>query len=319
MVAVNGWFSLVMQKHLPRPLFFALTLLGVCALLGSCSEKRKTIGAIRAAYNKSHYEEAIVLCEHALRHDIHDGQVYYYYGLALLAKGRDFEALKRFREAATADSLLKTGISKELLASGKGEFDRGDTSRAADRLRAAVEFDSLADLGRLKFLVADAYFDDRDFTHAEKLYADAVREWPDTAAAEQAFFNLAASRLSLADSAGALDALEAQLEHFPRGSLAMQARFREENLLYEHANSEFQRGNYDAVVEEIQKLLEKTTNNTLVQRARFLLGEAYERLEDYHAAYEQYQAIIEKDRGASGRIVERARQKINAFKDSGLL
>jgi TolA-binding protein len=123
----------------------------------------------------------------------------------------------------------------------------------------------------------------------------------------------------MADSTGAFEALEMQLDQFPKGSLASQASFRLVNLLYEHARSEFVRGNYDRVVEEVEQLLKRTTNRTLVQRARFLLGEAYERLEDYHGAYRQYKAIIDTDRGASGRIVERARQKINAFHDSGLL
>lgn len=308
-----------MEKRPPRLLLFVLAAISFCVVAGSCTQKQKSVNAIRDAFNSANYEETIVLCEHALRHDVRDGKVFYYYGLALLAKGRDFEARRRFDEAVAADPRLGKDISEQLLEGGREEFNRGGTSRAASRLRAAAEYDSLADLGRLKFLVADAYFEDRDFTRAEKFYTAAVLEWADTAAAEQAFFNLAESRLTLSDSTGARRALDAQLEHFPRGPLAMQARFRLENLMYEHANSEFVRGNYNAVVEEIQALLERTTNNTLVQRARFLLGEAYERLEDYQAAYEQYQAIIEKDRGASGRIVERARQKINAFRDSGLL
>ena len=76
---------------------------------------------------------------------------------------------------------------------------------------------------------------------------------------------------------------------------------------------------YDKVVEGINALLARATNVSLVQRARFLLGEAYEHLEDYPSAYDQYKTIIEQDRGASGRIVERAREKINALRDSGLL
>ena len=40
---------------------------------------------------------------------------------------------------------------------------------------------------------------------------------------------------------------------------------------------------------------------------------------DYAKAYEQYKTIIMEDRGASGRIVERARAKIEAFRDAGLL
>ena len=108
-------------------------------------------------------------------------------------------------------------------------------------------------------------------------------------------------------------------ERFPKGPLAVEAKWKLVNLLYEHARSEFSRGNFESVIEEIGSLLEQTTNTSLVQRARFLLGEAYERMEDYRSAYDQYRAIIDEDQGASGRIVERAREKINTFHDSGLL
>jgi tetratricopeptide (TPR) repeat protein len=296
-------------------------VLAVVLLLGGlgCSKNRKAISEIHDAFSTQDYDETILLCEHALRRDVRDGKVYYYYGLALLAKGRDFEAIRRFDEAVAADSVLAKAVSDELLEAGREVFERGQKSRAASRLRAAVDYMAGANLGQLKYLVADVYFEDRQFADAERLYAEAVEAWPDTAAAEEAYFNLARSRIALADSTGALTALEMQLDRFPKGPLSGQAKFRLENLLYEHAQSEFVRGNYDTVIEEIGRLLERTTNRTLLQRARFLLGETYERLEDYQGAYQQYKAIIDTDRGASGRIVERARQKITAFQDSGLL
>ena len=99
----------------------------------------------------------------------------------------------------------------------------------------------------------------------------------------------------------------------------MQAEWKLVNLLYERARSEFDRGNYEAAQDVLTDLLERTDNVSLVQRARFVLGESYERMGDYGEAYEQYKAIIREDLGASGRIVERARARIDAFRDAGLI
>lgn len=308
------------MKCISNPLTLtALAVVLCCVLASGCSEERRTIAKIKSAYNDGDFDEAILLCESALRHDIHGAEVPQYYGLALLGKGRDFEAFRRFDDAITIEPNIAPDIASRLLDAGREAFRRGKRQKAAQLLRRAREYDATVDLGRLKFLVAEAYFEDRDFEDAAHLYKDAVASWPDTAVAEAAFFNLAASRLALEDSSGALEALEAQLKRFPRGTLAAEARFKTVTLMYEHAQGEFRRGNYDAVVEEVTQLLERTDNNSLVQRARFLLGEAYERLEEYHDAYDQYRAIIDKDRGASGRIVDRARQKILAFEESGLL
>jgi tetratricopeptide (TPR) repeat protein len=291
----------------------------IALVAGGCSEKRKALGEIRESFAQKNYEETELLCQHALRKNIHDAEIYYYYGLSLLELGRDYEAFRRLEEATAADSTMRGEIAERLLAKGRDAFGRGGARRAADRLKLAVSMDSDLEIGSLKYLVADAYFDDRGFEEAAVLYASAIVERPDTAAAENAYFNLSVCYVALGDSAGALQALDDLLNRFPKGKMAGRAHWKLVNLLYEHAKAEFARGNYEIVVEEINTLLKRATNVSLVQRARFMLGEAYERLEDYASAYDQYRTIIDQDRGASGRIVERARQKIDALRDSGLL
>lgn len=294
----------------------------VCLLLLACgvgcSGRGKTLAKIRDTVAKKNYEETMVLCEHALRKGVQDAKVYYYYGLALIEVGRDFESFRRFHEAVGRDSTLARPVALTLVRKGRSAVEKGQ-SRAADRLRQAADFDPTIELGVHKYLVADAYFDDRAFARAARFYSDAVVEWPDTSVAEKAYFNLAACYLTMADSAQAIGALEEELARFPKGTYSGRARYKLINLLYENASTQFAQGNYEAVVEQTTALLERTENRSFVQRTRFLLGEAYERMGDYENAYQQYKAIIDKDRGASGRIVEKAREKINAFRDSGLI
>jgi len=285
-----------------------------------CSGKNDNLNAIRTAYEAHDYEETLVQCRHALRTGADDVEVQRYYGLALLAMGRDFEAFEHFRKVVATDPKYSAPLARHLVEWAGDAYGRGDTRRASDCLLAAIDIDpAISGLGFYRYLVADAYFEQKQFSEAERYYKDALAEYPDTAIAEGALYNLSQCHIANEDSSAAIADLETQLERFPKGDLSEQALWRLSNLLYESARSDFARGNYEAVVETVGKLLERTDNQSLVQRARFVLGEAYERLGDYAHAYEQYRAIIDEDRGASGRVVERARERIAAFRDSGLL
>jgi tetratricopeptide (TPR) repeat protein len=296
-------------------LFFA-TGLFVCA---GCSKEKKALATIRSEFSKQNYEEAMVLCEHALRNDIVDGEIYYFYGMSLLAVGRDYESFEHFDRAIRLDSSLATPIADHLGQKASESFSAGRSKKAAQQAKNAAELDPHADFGTLTYLVAEAYFKEGEFTKATHFYETALREYPDTAIAENAHFSLVESYLAVGDSTEAVHTLERQLASFPRGALADRAKWTLVNLLYEQARGEFDRGNYEAALEIGTELLERTNNVSLVQRARFVLGESHERMGNYTEAYQQYQAIINEDRGASGRIVERARAKIEAFRDAGLL
>lgn len=293
----------------------------VCIFFAStgCSKRQKALASIKEGFANHNHQEVIVLCEHAIRNDIRDSEIYLYYGLSLLELDRDFESLRQLRQAARMDTTLKEHIAGALVEKGKSALRSGGTKRVASRLMAASNFYPDVELGRFEYMVADAYLQKREFQRAADLYGSALVAHPDTSVAEQAYFNLSECRLSLGDSTGAVEALEELMEAFPRGGIVSRARFKLVNLLYGMAEAEFLRGNYETVVENVATLLKRTDNVSLRQRARFLLGEAHERMEDYRKAYEQYRAIIDEDQGASGRIVERARQKIEAFRDSGLL
>jgi len=295
-----------------------LLIVQVFAVVG-CSQERKALSEIKGSYEDGKYPDTIIFCEHAIRKGVRTGAVYYYYGMALMETGRDFEGFRRFGEAKMADPETAPGISAYLYDKGRESAAAGRRQQALARLKLATDMNEDLDLGTLRYLVGDAYFDEREFERAVNLYVTAVYQYPDTSAAEGAFFNMSRCYVALGDSASAIAALERQIENFPRGPLAGQARWKLVNMIYEGAKAEFERGNYQTVIEQVTDLLERTRNVSLVQRARFLLGEAYERMEEYEQAYEQYKAIIREDRGASGRIVERAREKINTFRDSGLL
>ena len=90
------------------------------------------------------------------------------------------------------------------------------------------------------------------------------------------------------------------------------------NILYDRGEKMFLTGNYEETISLMAEVMARTRNPGLRQKSRFLLGETYEAMGDLDEAYQQYQKVIQTDRGASGRIVERARAKIAALREAGL-
>jgi tetratricopeptide (TPR) repeat protein len=283
-----------------------------------CSKERRALSEIRKTFEAHEYREAVALCRHAIRRGVDEAELYYYYGASLVSLGRDFEGFRHLGEAARRDPDLSATIGSFLFESGDLSFRQGRRSQASKRMQKAVEIDPSLELGAYLYLVADAYFADKEYERASQFYARAIEARPDTAVVEQAYLNLAEAYEEIQAAGQARESLERLLDLHPRGSLATQARWRLANLMYEQGEKHFLLGNYDEVVEVIGELLKRTRNPGLVQKSRFLLGETYERMGEFSQAYHQYREIIEQDRGASGRIVEKAKAKIATLREAGL-
>lgn len=276
------------------------------------------VSEIERAFEAHEYQEAIALCRHAIRRGVDAAQVYYYYGASLISLNRDFEGFRQLGEAARRDPSLSGKIGAFLFENGELAFQQHKRSQAAKRMQNAVEIDPTLDLGRYLYLTADQYFADKEYEKASQMYARAIESYPDTTVVKDAYFNLAVAYGEIGAHAKARESLELLLDLDPGGSLATEARWRLVNLMYEDGEKQFVLGNYEEAVEILEKLIVRTRNPGLAQKSRFLLGETYERLGQYDSAYHQYQKIIDSDRGASGRIVERAKAKIETLREAGL-
>jgi outer membrane protein assembly factor BamD (BamD/ComL family) len=237
--------------------------------------------------------------------------VHYYYGLALIALGRDHEGFAEVDLAVAAEPDLKPEAAAFIRESASKEgLSRADASRRRAR---AWELDPSADLGRHRFAVAGYYFKERKFDTAAALYEEAVRAYPDTSACETAYARLAECWTQLGDAEKARKAMETLVKRYPRGRFAGGVSSNLDGLSYEEARAHFEAGEYEAALEVARELVDRTDNRLLQQKARFLLGETYEAAGDRMAAYREYRELIRADRGDSGRLVEQARARIEAL------
>jgi len=271
---------------------------------------------MRRAFERGDYHEVVTLGRHAEKRGEADADVHYYYGLALIALGRDHEGLGEIERAVADDSELKVDAATAIreLAARDG-VSRADAAR---RLGAAWELDPSTDLGRERFAVADHFFAAREFRAAATLYEEAVRAYPDTSACEAACARLVECWGELGDTDRARAAMEILVSRYPGGPHAAGIASRLDDLAFTDARGHFDAGEYQQALEVARELVARSENRLLQQKARYLLGETYEAMEDRAAAYDAYRELIRADRGDSGRLVEQARARIEALQEAGL-
>ena len=296
-----------------------LTVVPVTVVLGpGCSKEKKAVAEIRDSFDAGEYRETVAFCRHAIRRGIDVPDVYLYHGKSLVLLNRDFEGFGKLDEAVGRDVTLAGPVALFLFDSGVDSFEKQRQTRAGARIQKAVEIDPSLDPGVYIYLVADQYYVAKDYSNAAAKYTNAVETYPDTAAAEKAYVNMAACYKELGMATRAQEALENLLDLYPHSRMATQARWDLVNILYDRGEKRFLSGHYEETIGIIAEVMTRTRNPGLRQKSRFLLGETYEAMGELDKAYEQYQKVIQRDRGASGRIVERAREKIAALREAGL-
>lgn len=271
---------------------------------------------MRRAFEKADYREVVALGRHATRTGTTDARVHYYYGLGLVAVGRDHEGLPELDAAVAADSGLAAGAAGFLW--GMETSTSTSTSDVARRWRRALELEPGIDAGGRGFAIADAYFDERRYADAAAWYEKAAKARPDTAACEHAYARLAECYTELGQPEQARRAMETLVARYPRGRIARGVSSSLDDITYDEARKAFEAGEYERVVETAQDLASRAPNRLLQQKARFLLGNAYEALGDRTRAYAEYREIVRTDRGESGRLVEEARSRMSALEEAGV-
>jgi tetratricopeptide (TPR) repeat protein len=302
-----------------RKLFASLITVAFLVSAFSCSRKGKAIGEIEKQFESENHKEVVFLCQRALDDNVESGKIHYYYGLSLLALGRDFESFTQLERAIALDGGFSGLISRTLFEAGVDDVGKRRSKRAAIRLMKAAQMDTALVLNEYSYLVADECYRDRNFFNAAFFYEQALALRPDTAIAGMSMMRLAESYARLDSVAPAESVYTSLLERFPRGEYANDARWNLASSLLERAGHELEAGNHEEALSLGEELLKITKNVTLMQNTRFLMGEAYEGLSDYDAALEQYKMIIQYDRGASGSVVQKARGKIDSYRRAGLM
>jgi tetratricopeptide (TPR) repeat protein len=272
-------------------------------------------GDVKRAYEKADYKDAVALGRHAIRTGHETPALHLYYGLSQVALGRDHEGFDEIDHAVAGDHKLAAQAASALWEMAQS---KPGSEVSARRMWKASQLSPTIDLGRHRFAVANVCFGERDYASASKLYDAATHAYPDTAACEEAYAHLAECWKELGDTSRARQAMETLIARYPHGLLADRASARLDDITFDEAQQAYDTGDFDKAIELAKDLAGRTENRSLQQQARFLLGQSYEARSDIPDAYATYNEIVHSDRGDSGRVVERARARIEALQEAGL-
>ena len=284
----------------------------------ACGARRGAERSARRAFERGDYVEAVAICRHARRRGVETAGLDWVWGASLLALGRDGEAWVRLRAAARLDPAMGPRVARAAMEAGAADARKGRRQRAAERIARALEFDPALDVGAWAYLLGERAWRRDRWPEVARWYRAAVEARPDTAAAETAWYRLATALEKTGRPDEALEAYETLLARWPRTSHRASVRWRVASLTYDAARAAFEDGDAERTLELLQVLPDYTTNGALLQKQRFLEGEAWEMLGDFERAWQAYHAVIESDLGASGTIVRRAREKLEALREAGI-
>jgi tetratricopeptide (TPR) repeat protein len=271
---------------------------------------------MQRAFANANYAEVVLLGRHAVKQGDVAPSVHYYYGVSLVAVGRDHEGFDEIDAAVLGDAGFKEKAAAFLKdAAGHEGVSSGDRAR---RLRKAHELDPKIDLGKQRFAVAGVYFTERAFAQSAAMYEEAIAAFPGDPQCEHAYARLAQCYTLLGDGEKARQALETLVATYPHSKEGQGAASNLNDIMFSEAQTHLDAGEYDEAIEIAGELVGRSDNRSLQQKSRFLLGQAYEGKGDRTAAYDAYRELIRSDRGDSGQIMERARARIEALQEAGL-
>jgi tetratricopeptide (TPR) repeat protein len=237
---------------------------------------------------------------------------------SLLAQDRDGEAEAYFRTLAAISPAYAFQAAALYDARAREDYEAGETSRAARRWTAALEFDPWRDLGRYAFFMAERKYQEREWGVAAALYEAALAAYPDTAAVQAALFPYGVSLHNLERWPEALRVLERFLRSYPRHQRRHEAIWLYQEILIHEARAASARMDYEGAIEMLRKVLRYDINPPKTAEALLELGACYENLQDYDAAADCYRRIVEGNAAGTGRIYDAAIARLETLEKARL-
>lgn len=299
-----------------RPRACAIIAAAVMLVVASC-EQEAILDKVREQYEAGEYREAIFLARHHFRRGgERSAPLLFLMGRSYLRLGIEAEAEDVFAELYRADSTWAPRIAAELRDEAIGDLEKGNESRGKRFVAQALAYDDDCSFGAWDALAGRVLFDRREYRRAAVFFERWLASSPDSAGAAETLLNLGEARENAGEIEGAMGAYREFLDRYPLSRLRTTVRWKFENLLYSRADSLF-RGGEPGEAEHILADLAAGADNPLVrERANFLLGELYEEQYDYDRAVRFYREVINLSLGSSGRLVDRAKERIERIEKS---
>lgn len=296
-----------------------ILVLGICAALvvaGSCGRK-SVAERVREEFEAGQYREALFLIKHHFKKGgDRTPELLFLAGQSWLRLGIEAEADDAFAETYSTDSTWAPRIAQEFRAEALRSMEGGLEARGKRFLLQALNYDPGLDFGHCNAVAGELLLERRNYEGAVLHFERYLKDYPDTAGAAEVMLHLGSAYEGMEEIDKAIDHYHRFQDRYSKSRLKTTARWRIENLLYTKAEGLKSAGETDEAVVILGPLASSAQNPLVRERANFVMGEIFEEWGDLTRAISYYQEVINLNLGSSGRLVEKAKERIERIEIS---
>jgi tetratricopeptide (TPR) repeat protein len=282
----------------------------VFLLLLSCGGK----GVLEKAseeYDKGKYKEAIFIIRHHFRRGgERRPDLLFLSGKAYLELGSEAEAEDAFAEAFSKDSTLAGEISVYFREEAERSLSSGLTLKGKRFMRQALTYDRNIDFDGYNAMAGEIMMDRKDYVNAARYFERFLMSYPDSSGAAEVMLSLGTAYEEIGKTGAAIENYRRFQERYPLSRLKTTVTWKLENLVFRMAEKSFAEGKLDEAKLALGDLASGASARLVRERANFLLGEISEQTGDTEAALRYYRKVVNLNLGDSGRLLEKAKERI---------
>lgn len=302
---------IVFRPNFRRLVCLALAVMATAAV--ACGSK-SILEQAEEEYAKGNYREALYVARlHFRKGGERTPELLFLSGKAYIRLGIEAEASDSFAEVFSSDSTWAPMIAGVLKEEALESLEAGLTAKGSRFIIQAVNYDQDLDFGQYNGLAGDLMLDRKDYRGAIHYYRSFLESYPDTAGAAAVMMDLGSAFEGHGDTLEAISLYRDFQDRYPKSRMKSTAEWKLENLLLD-SGKEMLTGGEPEEAERILGELAATAGNPLVrEKANFLLAEIYESRADYPMAVRFYTEVINLNLGSSGRLAEKAKERIESI------
>lgn len=298
----------VFRLHFRRLAYLGLVLMAAAAV--SCGSK-PVLEQAGEEYAKGNYREALYITRHHFRRGgDRTPELLFLSGKAYMRLGIESEASDSFAEIFISDSTWAPRIAGVLKEEALKSLEKGLTAKGSRYIIQAVNYGPDLDFGPYNGLAGDLMLDRKDYRGAIHYFSVFLGEYPDTAGAAMVMMDLGEAYEGHGDTLEAIHLYKDFQERYPKSRMRSTAEWKLENLLLDSGREMLTGGETEEAERILGELVADASNPLVREKANFLLAEIYESRGDYPMAVRYYTEVVNLNLGASGRLAEKAKERI---------
>lgn len=281
----------------------------------SCGGKSVLEEAVKE-YEAGRYRETIFIIRHHFRRggERHP-DLLFIAGQAYLRLGSEAEAEDAFAECFSKDTTKTDAISDYFKEEATKSIESGLALKGKRFMRQAILYDRelSVDFGFYNARAGDLMIEQKDYASAVRFYESFLDAYPDTSGAAEVMMGLGNAYEEMGETEKAIELYRRFHDRYPKSKLKTTVMWKLENLLYRMAEESYGEGNLEEAENLLVNLASSASARLVRERASFLLGEISEKKGDTSAALRYYREVVNLNLGTSGRLLEKAKERIEAL------